>query len=389
MQFSEADLLNRIPTNVVGFDINPLAVLASRTNYLIAIREFLPFSDRVELPVYLCNSVVTPAEYGDLFTGAAATARVPCAATQPPFLLVPKEVGADAATVAAYATTIEHSIRVGFSAEEFVDECRQRGINLLDPELHRNLYQTLANLQAERKNGIWARIIKNSFAPLFAGKFDLIVGNPPWINWENLPPEYRDISAGIWEHYQLVGDIPIPRRQASRYSKTDVAILMTYVAADKYAKEGALLGLVLPRTIFQSELGGWHFRKFALPDGRAIAVNSVDDIDRLRPFSGQATNMSCVAAFTYGGLPTTYPVSWNRWEPARPVGPHSPYSAVLEAAESTRFKRSLLISSSSNHLGSSVMLKAYASCAPLPPQASTLALPEKESIRAGQMASTL
>ena len=106
MQFSEADLLNRILTNVVGFDINPLAVLASRTNYLIAIREFLPFSDRVELPVYLCDSVVTPAEYGDLFTGAAATARVPCAATQPPFLLVPKEVGAEAATVAAYATTI-------------------------------------------------------------------------------------------------------------------------------------------------------------------------------------------------------------------------------------------------------------------------------------------
>jgi hypothetical protein len=182
MQFDEGELLGRILSNVVGFDINPLAVLATRTNYLIAIREFLPFSDRVELPVYLCDSVVTPAEYGDLFTGAAATARVPCAATQPPFLLVPKEVGADASTIALYAGTIEHCIRVLFSPDEFIGECRERNIQILDSELHKNLYRTLLDLQAERKNGIWARIIKNSFAPLFAGKFDLIVGNPPWIN---------------------------------------------------------------------------------------------------------------------------------------------------------------------------------------------------------------
>jgi hypothetical protein len=110
---------------------------------------------------------------------------------------------------------------------------------------------------------------------------------------------------------------------------------MTYVAADKYAKEGASLGLVLPRTIFQSELGGWHFRKFELPDGRRLAVNSVDDINRLRPFSGQATNMSCVAAFAYGTQPISYPVPWNRWEPARRVGPHTHYSAVLQAATIT------------------------------------------------------
>jgi hypothetical protein len=330
IQFDEGELLRRILSNVVGFDINPLAVLASRTNYLIAIREFLPFSDRVELPVYLCDSVVTPAEYGDLFTGAAATARVPCAATEPPFLLVPKEVGTDASTIALYAGTIEHCIRVRFSSDEFVSECRERTIPIVDQELHKNLYQTLLDLQAERKNDIWVRIIKNSFAPLFAGKFDLIVGNPPWINWENLPPEYRDMSAGIWEHYRLLGHIPVQRRQVSRYSKTDAAILMTYVAADKYAKEGALLGLVLPRTIFQSELGGWHFRKFELPDERPLAVNSVDDIDRLRPFSGQATNMSCVAALTFDREPTRYPVPWNRWEPTRQVSPDMPYSAVRQ-----------------------------------------------------------
>jgi hypothetical protein len=57
---AEKGLLSAILSNVVGFDINPLAVLASRTNYLIAIRDLLKFSGEIELPVYLADSVSTP-----------------------------------------------------------------------------------------------------------------------------------------------------------------------------------------------------------------------------------------------------------------------------------------------------------------------------------------
>src|SRR3990172_2728885 len=53
-------------------------------------------------------------------------------------------------------------------------------------------FQKLAELEKKGINGIWARIIKNAFAPLFVGQFDLIVGNPPWVNWESLPEDYRN-----------------------------------------------------------------------------------------------------------------------------------------------------------------------------------------------------
>jgi len=33
--------LRRITKNIVGFDLNPLAVIASRTNYLIALGDML------------------------------------------------------------------------------------------------------------------------------------------------------------------------------------------------------------------------------------------------------------------------------------------------------------------------------------------------------------
>ena len=42
---------------IVGFDINPLAVMTARANYLIAVADILPQSGRVEIPVYLCDSI--------------------------------------------------------------------------------------------------------------------------------------------------------------------------------------------------------------------------------------------------------------------------------------------------------------------------------------------
>ena len=71
--FDEGDLLRKILANVIGFDLNPLAVMAARTNYLIAIKDLVRHVDHVEIPVYLCDSIMTPAEYGDLFTGCESS----------------------------------------------------------------------------------------------------------------------------------------------------------------------------------------------------------------------------------------------------------------------------------------------------------------------------
>lgn len=313
---AEKGLLEAILRNVVGFDINPLAVLASRTNFLIAIRDLLRFSGEVELPVYLADSVSTPTEYQDLFTSVSPVARVPCAATKPPFLLVPREVGASASSVNEFTQTIEHALKVGLTPEDFIADLAETSVRIRNPSHYHELYETMARLRDEGRDSIWARIIKNSFAPLFAGEFDLVVGNPPWVNWESLAPEYRKVSSSAWDHYNLRGPLPGKRRQSSASAKTDVCILMTYVAADKYLRKGGRIGFVLPRTIFQSETGGWHFRSFKLPSGQHLSVEVVQDIDALKPFRGQATNTSCVAVFKRG-TKTKYPVNWVQWRPRK------------------------------------------------------------------------
>jgi len=52
-----------ILNNIVGFDLNPLAVLTARTNYLIAFSRFISFVRPIIIPVYLCDSILAPTRY--------------------------------------------------------------------------------------------------------------------------------------------------------------------------------------------------------------------------------------------------------------------------------------------------------------------------------------
>ena len=57
------EAVNLIRRNIVGFDLNPLAVIASRTNYLFALGPLLRYRGRgsdFEVPVYLTDSVLLP-----------------------------------------------------------------------------------------------------------------------------------------------------------------------------------------------------------------------------------------------------------------------------------------------------------------------------------------
>lgn len=63
----ERELLEKIKSNVIGFDLNPLAVITARLNYLIAIRDLIKYGADIEIPVYLCDSIMTPSEYGEGF----------------------------------------------------------------------------------------------------------------------------------------------------------------------------------------------------------------------------------------------------------------------------------------------------------------------------------
>jgi len=304
---TEAEFCRRILTNIVGFDLNPLAVMAARTNYLIALRTLLNSVDRAELPVYLCDAVLTASEYGDLFTGNLGTAqRLDTAAAR---FLIPTEVGTERSLITRYAEHLEYCVAHGCSSDEFLDRCRDDSLPIASERLHVQLYDQLVALNLAEKNGVWARIIKNAFAPVFLGRVDLVAGNPPWINWENLPPEYRASSERLWQQYGLKAS---GGRAAIGKSKHELAALFLYACADSYLKTGGRLGFVLTQSLFKNR-GGAGFRKLKW-NGTHLAPQTITDLTALTVFSG-ATNRVATMVVRKQGTGVPFPLPYEGWEP--------------------------------------------------------------------------
>jgi SAM-dependent methyltransferase len=309
--YDEGELLKKILTNVIGFDLNPLAVMAARTNYLVAIKDLIRHVDGVEIPVYLCDSIMTPAEYGDLFTGSSLgdVAKVPCSAMKPPHLLVPKEIAQSPRAVARYADVLEQCVKNAYPPEEFLSRCHDEGLNITATDSHITLYKELVRLDKENKNGIWARIIKNNFAPLFVGRVDYVAGNPPWIAWLNLPNDYRQGTAFLWERYKIFPHKGLQARLGS--AKDDISILFTYVCADSFLPTGGQLGFVITQTLFKSKGGGQGFRRFQIGDKEYLEVRKVHDMVSLRPFEGAANRTAVVTLKK--GVKTPQEVPYTVW----------------------------------------------------------------------------
>jgi methylase of polypeptide subunit release factors len=156
---------------------------------------------------------------------------------------------------------------------------------------------------------MWVRIIKNAFAPIFLAPFDYVAGNPPWINWENLPEGYRTETKQLWFDHHLFVHSGMDTILGK--GKKDISMLMTYVAADSYLKDGGKLGFVITQSVFKTSGAGQGFRGFKTREGRPLGVVWVDDFSEMQLFEG-ATNRTAVFIMRKG-QPTKYPVQYAYW----------------------------------------------------------------------------
>jgi hypothetical protein len=147
------------------------------------------------------------------------------------------------------------------------------------------LYEKLLKLEEEGKNKVWVAIIRNAFAPILKGKFDYVVGNPPWVNWENLPEAYRNASKNLWERYGLA---EIRGKTGLGKVKRDLAMLFLARCFDLYLKPGGKLGFLSPFTVFKTQAGA-GFRNFL---ARKTRINVIHDLVTLYPFEGAVNRTS-------------------------------------------------------------------------------------------------
>jgi N-6 DNA Methylase len=123
--FGERELLQKILRNLVGFDLNPLAVMAARVNVLLSLREYFRYGSSLEIPVYLCDSILTPSEHGTLFTGKLGSIRN--IKTSVGELTIPSEMTSDPSVLSKYSELIEMAVTQEYRADDFIRLLKEKG----------------------------------------------------------------------------------------------------------------------------------------------------------------------------------------------------------------------------------------------------------------------
>jgi type I restriction-modification system DNA methylase subunit len=307
------EIVKRIVANIWGFDLNPLAVIAARTNYLFALGDLVNELPRIEIPIYLTDSVLTPTRTtGNLFGEFLEVA------TSVGKFKVPAEwVRGGGLLLANAAPLVEEMAKNQYSVDEAMERFKKEGLVFpTNEQIVKDFYSQILELEKQNKNGIWARFLKNAFAPMVADKFDFVVGNPPWIRWEYLSKEYREATRNLWDSYGL--SIIKESKDTLGKGKKDFAMLFVYASADYYLENRAKLGFLITQEVFKAKGSGEGFRRFQLGDKQYLRVLKAHDLVSIQPFEG-ATNKTA-AIILKKGEKTEYPVPYIVWVKKRGVG---------------------------------------------------------------------
>ena len=321
--------------SVWGFDLNPLAVQISRTNFLMAIADLLKDApgQRIEIPVLLADAVYSPARLPDSeerlveyqIGSQIANLKV----------LLPAELAFDRPKLDRVFEVMGELVEEDADYERCETALVKRKVigrrqlrKWADPL--KSTYDQVLSLHRQSWNGIWFRIVRNFFWSATAGEFDLIAGNPPWVRWSKLPDAYRDRAKPTCEQYEIFSETP-----HHGGNELDISGMITYTTADKWLRPGGTLAFVLTQTHFQSP-SSQGFRRFRIDSTYRLAPLSVADMKALKPFP-DAANKTSVVVFRKKTTPPKYPVPYRIWTASkgntRAIPTALPIAAVMDRVD--------------------------------------------------------
>lgn len=156
---------------------------------------------------------------------------------------------------------------------------------------------------------LYKEYILTTYSLKYKGYFDFAIGNPPWINWENLDRDYRIRTDFIWKNLGLFSY----KGPKMAFSKEDYSALVTYVVADYYLKNSGYLGFLLPQSLFQSYSNSKGFRGFKLlSNNTSLKVHQVLDFDKSKIFKGVSIRTSYL--ILEKGKESSYPVNYIKYD---------------------------------------------------------------------------
>lgn len=253
--------------NVYGIDINPLAVLTAKINYLI---NNFDLTKPIEIPIYLGDSTYFPTlttingiscyEY-ELTTSIKDCQTINFvfskdSVNEKYFFQIIDDIELQIKNLNFKGAT---NIIKSYSSFEY-DKLR---------EYYDNLINMLIDLEKKGLNSIWLKIIGNYLKSGSIINVDCVVGNPPWVRWSNLPDNYKLLIKkncridGIFSNDKNSGGVDL-----------NICALITFVTMRQRVKDTGVLGFIMPDSVlFNKSFEG--FRNMKISDNKYYYLNKV------------------------------------------------------------------------------------------------------------------
>jgi SAM-dependent methyltransferase len=224
------ETLDEIASEVIGFDINPIAVAISKATYLLTISEIdKKFKPNI-IYVFLADSLM-PLKDVKILKG--------------------KEVLENAITVnfdeilpgEGYYSFYYEPIWSIKEMTEYLIEISQTH----EDKIHLNdgLINRIEKLAKQNKNHIWYYILRNIYTPYyFINKIDIVLGNPPWLTFKDIKNlDRQNFLNALYKSYEL--------SSGSEY-KTQIDMVEFFIVrSQEYLrdKENGMIAFILTRAI--------------------------------------------------------------------------------------------------------------------------------------------
>lgn len=309
---------------VMGFDIDPLAVVLSKVNWIMTMRDLFPHHNgQIVIPVYHADS---------LFVATPITNSIPEDLQEsvvlrfdnqtielPGYLLTPEHRQTFEAFMSkcyGYAMIRAKQKKSSLTYENIdllvssiENEC---GIILESAERKSqsvaayNLVLQLEILQRQGRNGIWYFILNNSYKPgLVANQFNCIISNPPWLAMSKLANNpYKETL------HNKTSDFGINPPGAA-HLHMELATTFLLASIERYLKDDARWLCVMPGTI----LNGYHHNPLRLEkyrNARSPVKTVIDTIWELPANSFK--NKAVVLGGVRSDRETNYPLDGRLYQ---------------------------------------------------------------------------
>lgn len=237
---------------IYGIDIHPLSVQIAKTTLLLALGKGVIAAKRpIHLNIILANTLLSPEGVEDLF-GSEFTLPI----DKEKYVLNTQvfenvrlfDDALDACEeLSAWDLHQPKMVRKEFST--ILNRRVSGGVNRQQTDSFYEIYQGLKKVKEQGRDSIWKFIIQNLYKPyFFSGKFDFIIGNPPWFTYSSIKnEEYQNLLNELAEKYDVKPE------KAANFPHLEIAAIFLAHCGGYFLKDKGSLAFVLPRSFFSAD----------------------------------------------------------------------------------------------------------------------------------------